>query len=168
MAKSVVRILGIDPGSVTTGFGLIESDGTRSVHLSHGHIRVRGENFPQRLGDIFAQIRDVIREWQPQECAIEDVFMNKSARSALKLGQARGAAISAVVDAGIDVSEYTPRLIKQSVTGTGAASKEQVQHMVGVLLNIRDVLQADAADGLAIALCHAHSRSHKLIEAELR
>ncbi len=135
----------------------------RSQHLSHGHIRVQGGDFPQRLGNIFARIREVIIEWQPQECAVESVFMSNNALSALKLGQARGAAISAVVDAGVDVSEYMPRRIKQSVTGTGGATKEQVQHMVGVLLNIRNSLQADAADGLAVALCHAHSRGLKSV-----
>ena len=158
MTGSLIRILGIDPGSLITGYGLIESDGVYSAHLAHGHVRVQGKDFPQRLGDIFAQIRTLIEVWQPRECAIEAVFMSRNAMSALKLGQARGAAISAVVDGGIAVSEYAPRSIKQSVTGTGGASKEQVQHMVGVLLNIHDRLQVDAADGLAVALCHAHSR----------
>lgn len=163
MPGRIVRILGIDPGSVVTGYGIIQSDGMRSEHLSHGHIRVKGDDFPDRLGDIFSQIRLIINEWQPQECAVESVFMSNNAMSALKLGQARGAAISAVVDAGIRVSEYMPRLIKQSVTGNGGANKEQVQHMVGVLLNIRKDLQAD---GLAVALCHAHSRNAQSVGGE--
>jgi crossover junction endodeoxyribonuclease RuvC len=168
VANSYIRILGIDPGSVITGYGIIESDGVHSVYLTHGHLKVQGEEFPQRLGTIFSHIRDVVAEWQPRECAVEQVFMSKNAMSALKLGQARGAAICAVVDAGIGISEYAPRRIKQCVSGTGAASKQQIQHMVGVLLNIRDNLQADAADGLAVALCHAHSRNHKLAEQQAR
>ena len=168
MADSYIRILGIDPGSVITGYGVIESDGVHSVYLAHGHLNVQGEDFPQRLGYIFSQIRNVVAEWQPRECAVEQVFMSKNAMSALKLGQARGAAICAVVDSGIGICEYAPRRIKQCVTGTGGASKQQIQHMVGVLLNIRDNLQADAADGLAVALCHAHSRNHKLAKQQAR
>ena len=159
MSKPFTRILGIDPGSVVTGFGIIESDGQRSVHLAHGNIKLVGEDFTQRLGNVFARINAVIDEWQPEECAIENVFMNKNAMSALKLGQARGAAIAAVVARGVPVAEYSPRLIKQTVTGTGGADKGQVQHMIRILLNLREEVQADAADGLAIALCHAHSRT---------
>ncbi|MEM7207010.1 MAG: crossover junction endodeoxyribonuclease RuvC [Pseudomonadota bacterium] len=158
MPNRSTRILGIDPGSVITGYGIIESDGVHSVHIAHGALRVTGDDFPSRLGKIFNQLQSVVSEYQPVECAVESVFMNKNAMSALKLGQARGAAIAAVVAAGIPVGEYSPRLIKQAVTGTGSAKKEQVQHMVGVLLNLRTDLQADAADGLAVALCHAHAR----------
>ncbi|MEM7293668.1 MAG: crossover junction endodeoxyribonuclease RuvC [Pseudomonadota bacterium] len=168
MANKVVRILGIDPGSVKTGFGVIESDGTRSVHLAHGTIDVAGHDFPVRLGKIFQEIAALIEEWRPQECAVEDVFMSRNASSALKLGQARGAAIAAAVNAGLSVSEYPARLVKQSITGTGGAEKAQVQHMVGVLLNLRQSLQADAADGLAVALSHAHWRGQKLPQAAPR
>ena len=168
MSNSRIRILGIDPGSVITGYGLIESDGVHSVHLAHGHLRVRDDDFPKRLGTIFSRIRDIVAEWQPAECAVEEVFMSKNPMSALKLGQARGAAICAVVESGIGVSEYSTRLIKQCVTGTGGASKQQIQHMVGVLLNVRDNLQADAADGLAVALCHAHSRTRKPAGRQVR
>ena len=163
MPGEKVRILGIDPGSVKMGYGLIESDGVRSSHLIHGPLDVRKDEFPVRLGRIFSMLDELIDEWQPAECAVEEVFMSRNAMSALKLGQARGAAIAAVVRADIVVREYSARLIKQAIVGTGAADKTQVQHMVGVLLNIRGKLQADAADGLAVALCHAHSRHHTIL-----
>jgi crossover junction endodeoxyribonuclease RuvC len=154
----VIRILGIDPGSVITGWGLVESDGARNRHLAHGHIRVRGDSLPDKLGCIFAEIGVLIDTHQPAEFAIEQVFVAHNAMSALKLGQARGAAICAAATRALPVSEYEPRLVKQAIVGSGAASKEQVQHMVGVLLNLDEKLQADAADGLAIALCHGHLR----------
>lgn len=157
-SKSLIRVLGIDPGSVVTGYGLIESDGARSFHLTHGHIRVKGDSFPEKLGHIHAAIGEVITEWQPQEVAIEQVFLSNNPMSALKLGQARGAAITAAVSRKLLVSEYAPRLVKKVVTGSGSASKEQVQIMVRALLQILPALQVDAADGLAIAICHAHSR----------
>lgn len=157
-AKGLIRVLGIDPGSVVTGYGLIESDGARSFHLTHGHIRVKGDSFPEKLGHIHAAIGEVIMEWQPQEVAIEQVFLSNNPMSALKLGQARGAAITAAVSRQLSVSEYAPRLVKKVVTGSGSASKEQVQIMVRALLQIIPALQVDAADGLAIAICHAHSR----------
>ena len=159
--SQIIRILGIDPGSVTTGYGIIESDGMRSRHITHGHIKVKGETLPDKLGIIFSEITAIIAQWQPQEMAIENVFISKNAQSALKLGQARGAAICAAVHCNLDVSEYSPRSIKQAIAGTGSASKEQIQHMVGVLLNIKEAIQADAADGLAIGLCHAHSRNNR-------
>lgn len=157
-SKSLIRVLGIDPGSVVTGYGLIESDGARSFHLTHGHIRVKGDSFPEKLGHIHEAIGEVITEWQPQEVAIEQVFLSNNPMSALKLGQARGAAITAAVSRKLLVSEYAPRLVKKVVTGSGSASKEQVQIMVRALLQILPALQVDAADGLAIAICHAHSR----------
>ena len=156
--KPLVRVMGIDPGSVVTGYGIIESDGARSFHVTHGHIRVKGESFAERLGHIYRALGEVIVEWRPTEVAIEQVFLSNNAMSALKLGQARGAAITAVVTRSIPVSEYAPRAVKQVVTGAGGAPKEQVQTMVRALLRIEEALQADAADGLAIAVCHAHSR----------
>jgi len=151
--------MGIDPGSVVTGYGLIESDGARSFHLTHGHIRVKGDNFAEKLGHIHAQLSEVINEWQPQEVAIEQVFLSNNPMSALKLGQARGAAITAAVTRQLSVAEYAPRLVKKVVTGSGSADKQQVQTMVKAMLQIANTLQVDAADGLAIAICHAHSRS---------
>ncbi len=157
MAK-LLRILGIDPGSVVTGYGVIETDGIRNFYLAHGHIKVEGESFPDKLGHIHYRINQVLDEWQPDEAAIEQVFVSNNAMSALKLGQARGAAIAAVVSRAVPVSEYTARSVKQAVVGTGAADKKQVQTMVKTLLSLKGVVQADAADGLAISICHAHTR----------
>jgi crossover junction endodeoxyribonuclease RuvC len=154
----LIRVLGIDPGSVITGYGLIESDGARSFHLAHGHIRVKGDSFAEKLGHIHSALGEIINQWQPQEVAIEQVFLSNNAMSALKLGQARGAAITAAVSRQLSVAEYAPRLVKQVVTGSGSADKKQVQTMVRALLQIVSAVQVDAADGLAIAICHAHSR----------
>lgn len=158
MAK-MIRIMGVDPGSVITGYGIIETDGIRSIHIAHGHLKIKGDSLPEKLGIIFTGISDVIKEWNPQEFAIEDVFFSKNAQSALKLGQARGAAICAAVTHDLSVSEYSPRSVKQAISGTGSADKNQVQHMVGIILNLTQKLQADAADGLAISICHGHSRT---------
>ncbi|MBS0432738.1 MAG: crossover junction endodeoxyribonuclease RuvC [Proteobacteria bacterium] len=155
-----LRILGIDPGSVRTGVGVIEADGhgaLRCVH--HCTLSVGGEDeFPQRLARIYDGLLAIIDEHHPQEAAVERVFMAKNADSALKLGQARGAAICAAVGRALAVHEYAPNAIKQAVVGGGHADKVQVQHMVGVLLGLRGALQADAADALAVAIAHAHAR----------
>lgn len=162
MTATRVRILGIDPGSRRTGVGLIDaaSDG-RIAHVFHCAIELDAEtdNFSRRLKRIFEELGAIIAQWQPQEVAIERVFMSKNADSALKLGQARGAAICAAVSRHLDVVEYAPSEIKQAVVGTGGADKSQVQHMVGVLLAIDRKLQADAADALAVAMAHAHTRA---------
>ena len=152
-------ILGIDPGSRATGYGLIESVGNRLKYVACGCIRPTPGDHPQRLKEIFRGISAVIEEYSPQECAIEEVFLGKSVSSALKLGQARGSAMVACLQLDLPVAEYTARTVKQSVTGSGAADKEQVQHMIRVLLGLRGKLQADAADALAIAVCHANTRS---------
>jgi len=148
-------ILGIDPGSRITGYGLIDNHANRIEYLHSGSIKVSGDSLPQRLGHIYAAIDDVIRQYRPEHMSIENVFMSRNADSALKLGQARGAAICAAHQAGLEIAEYAAREVKQSIVGTGAASKEQVQHMVKRLLGIQQVLQVDEADGLAIAICHA-------------
>jgi crossover junction endodeoxyribonuclease RuvC len=148
-------ILGIDPGSRVTGFGLIDNQTNRITYIASGNIKVSGDSLPQRLGYIFAAVKDVIQEHQPLQMGIENVFMARNADSALKLGQARGAAICAAHQAGLEIAEYAPRAIKQAIVGTGAASKDQVQHMVKRLLGIQQELKADEADGLAIAICHA-------------
>ncbi len=155
----MIRVLGIDPGSVITGYGVVDTDGIRSFHVAHGHLRIAGDDLPEKLGFIYYEIERLVKKWEPVEAGIEQVFMSNNAMSALKLGQARGAAICAMVQQGVKVYEYTPRLVKQAVVGTGAAKKEQVQHMVQVLLGMNEKLQADAADGLAVALCHGHSRN---------
>jgi crossover junction endodeoxyribonuclease RuvC len=156
-----LRILGIDPGSQRTGIGIIETDAQgHARHVFHTAVNLLdNDTFAQRLRQIFDAIGAVIEEHQPQEVAIERVFMAKNADSALKLGQARGAAICAVVTRDLAVAEYAPKEIKLAVVGGGAADKTQIQHMVGVLLQLPGKLQADAADALAIALTHAHTRA---------
>jgi crossover junction endodeoxyribonuclease RuvC len=154
-----MRILGIDPGSQCTGVGLIDVDqaGRSSFVHCEGLKLLDAEDFPQRLGLLCEGLERVLEQWQPDQVAIETVFMDKSATSALKLGHARGAAIATVVRRRIPVSEYPPRVIKQSLVGRGAADKDQVQHMVRLLLGLGEAkLQADAADALAVALTHAH------------
>jgi len=161
----MVRIIGIDPGSVCTGYGIIDSDGRRSQHVTHGHIRVSGASLAARLGCIFQRVSALLEQWQPGEMAIEDVFVSRNPLAALKLGQARGAAVVAASCHDLAVSEYTPRSVKQAVVGFGGADKAQVQHMIGVLLNLREALQPDAADALAIALCHAHTQLGAVVRA---
>ncbi len=151
-------ILGIDPGSVITGYGVIRSDGVRDFHVANGSIRIKGDNLPEKLGCVLREVGAVIDEWQPAEVGIEQVFVAKNPMSALKLGQARGAAICAAVARNLPVHEYTPRSIKQAVAGYGAADKSQMQSMISILLSLKDMPGPDAADGLAVALCHAHSR----------
>ncbi len=148
-------ILGIDPGSRCTGYGLIDNQPNRITYMSSGFFKIQGDNIAQRLGQIFQHIDDLIRQYQPQQMSIERVFMHRNADSALKLGQARGAAICAAHLAGLEIAEYAPREIKQAIVGTGSATKDQVQHMVRRLLSLRQPLQADESDGLAIAICHA-------------
>jgi len=123
--------------------------------MHSGFFKIRGESLPQRLGQIYQHIDELIRQFQPQQMSIEQVFMHRNADSALKLGQARGAAICAGHMAGLEIAEYAAREIKQALVGSGAASKEQVQHMVKHLLGLREPLQMDESDGLAIAICHA-------------
>jgi len=151
------RILGIDPGSRQTGVGIIDTDGQRTSHVFSTCLRLGDAPLPERLGVIFAELTHIIRQYQPQEMAIENVFVSNNAASALKLGQARGAAICAGVTSGLPVSEYSPKEIKQATVGKGGADKSQVQHMIKYLLNLHGHLQADTADALAVALCHAHA-----------
>jgi len=155
----VTRILGIDPGSINTGFGIIDVAGHHHTHVHSGRLKISGADLPERLGFIFSEIHQLLHEWRPQEAAIENVFMSRNADSALKLGQARGAAICALVRQGLGVAEYSPREIKLSVVGKGNAAKEQVQHMVKVLLRLDEHPQADQADALGVAICHAHMRA---------
>ncbi|MCY4530715.1 MAG: crossover junction endodeoxyribonuclease RuvC [Gammaproteobacteria bacterium] len=152
-------ILGIDPGSRVTGYGVINNIGPRQEYVTSGCIRTAvNSTLPSRLNEIFTGITQIITEFMPDEMAIERVFMARSADSALKLGQARGAAIVAAVNQGLTVHEYEARKVKQAVVGTGAASKDQVQHMVRTLLDLPGNPQQDAADALAIALCHINTR----------
>lgn len=154
-------ILGIDPGSRKTGYGLITHISGKSLYVSSGVIRIPEMlSLPQRLKVIFDSVSEIINKHQPTEFAIESVFMAKSAGSALKLGQARGAAIVAATFYDLPVSEYEARKVKQSVVGSGAADKTQVQHMVKALLTLPAAPQEDAADALAVALCHANTQNH--------
>lgn len=152
-----MRILGIDPGSRITGFGVIDIEGSRTRYVTSGCVKVASEALPERLQEIFAGIAEVVQDYRPDHMAIERVFMARNADSALKLGQARGAAICAATSSALIVSEYSPREIKQAVVGKGGATKEQVQHMVCILLSLNSPPQADAADALAVALCHGHT-----------
>lgn len=151
-------ILGIDPGSRITGFGIIQEEGKHLEYIASGCIRTPEGLLQDRLQAVFRGITEVIQTYHPETMGIEQVFMAKSADSALKLGQARGAAIVAGAEAGLEVCEYSARQVKKTVTGTGAADKEQVMQMVMYLLKLVKRPQIDASDALAIALCHAHHR----------
>ncbi len=160
------RILGIDPGSRLTGFGVVDIVRSDSVYVASGTVRSLSGDFPSRLRQIFESVAAIVDEFRPDVVAIESVFMHKNASSALKLGQARSAALCATFSRCLEVHEYAPREIKQAIVGTGAASKEQVQHMVVALLRLSAVPAPDAADALAAALCHGHQRRirHRLGE----
>jgi len=158
-------ILGIDPGSRITGYGVIRVAGPRTEYVASGCIRISGDVLADRLQQVYAGVTEVIERYQPQEMAIEQVFMSRNADSALKLGQARGVAIVAGANRLLPVSEYAARRVKQSVVGNGGADKTQVQHMVMHLLKLPGLPQADAADALAIALCHAHTCAGQIQQA---
>ena len=151
-----MRILGIDPGSRKAGIGIIERRGNRLTHIYHHTIYCTDGDFPTRLATLFLNLKAIITEYQPDVVAVEDVFMAKNAASALKLGQARGALIAACADAGLAVTTYSPTLIKKALSGFGRADKQQMQYMVGMLLSVKETIQEDAADALAVAICHAH------------
>ncbi len=152
-------ILGIDPGSRVTGYGIIKAVGTRQEYVTSGCIKTTDKaTLPERLDVIFDGVSQIINEYVPDELAIERIFMARSADSALKLGHARGVAIVAGVQQGLPVHEYEARKIKQAVVGTGAATKSQVQHMVMTLLKLNEKPQSDAADALAIAICHVNTQ----------
>jgi len=160
-----VRILGLDPGSRRTGFGIIECRGGQYAHITHGCLNVGGDAMVERLRRIFEALTALIAEHRPAEVAVEQVFVKRNVASALKLGQARGAALCAV-PAGTAVFEYAPRAIKLALVGSGAAEKCQVVHMIRALLRLDGPLQLDASDALAVAVCHAHARDLRLITQE--
>ncbi len=155
----MTTIIGIDPGSRRTGYGVIRVEGNRHHYVASGYINLISYPAEMRLRQIYIGIQEVIQRYQPHEAAIEQIFMAENANSALKLGQARGAAIVAFDN--MPVAEYSAREVKKSVVGSGAAQKEQVQFMVCKILNVTGKVQPDAADALAVALCHAHSRHFK-------
>ncbi|HEX4153720.1 MAG TPA: crossover junction endodeoxyribonuclease RuvC [Steroidobacteraceae bacterium] len=150
-----VRVLGIDPGSQCTGFGVVDATGPKLTYVASGVIRTPNGDFAARLCEIFTCVRRIVAEYRPQEIAIERVFVNRNPDSALKLGQARGAAICGTLDANAEVFEYATRQIKQAVVGSGGAEKAQVQLMMRSMLKLEGPVAADAADALAAAVCHA-------------
>jgi len=155
-----MRVMGIDPGSRITGYGVVEASGSRLVHVASGPFRVPRSGLGERLAFIYESVREAIARHQPDAVAVEKVFLARNARSALTLGQARGAALVACGVLGDAVVEYSALEIKQALVGRGRADKQQVQHMVRVLLNLRESPQADSADALACAICHInYSRS---------
>ncbi len=153
-----MRILGIDPGSRTTGFGVIDVTGGAMSMVAAGCVRGIAEDFPSRLKIVYDGVLEVVNEYLPDEMAVEQVFVRKNADSALKLGQARGAAICAGLSRDLPIHEYAARRVKQALVGKGGADKYQVRHMVKILLNVRTELPLDASDALAVAMCHAHYR----------
>jgi crossover junction endodeoxyribonuclease RuvC len=159
-------ILGIDPGSRITGFGLIKADRHGHHYVSSGCIKLTSNNLHDNLHRIYSALGEIIEHHNPEEGAIEQIFMHNNPGSAIKLGQARGAAIISAKEKGVSLSEYSARQVKLAVVGYGAAKKEQVQEMVKRLLKLSGTPQADAADALAIAICHANSRTgmpHQLL-----
>ena len=150
------RILGIDPGSRKTGFGIIELNNRKIEHVINGRLMVGDGNFPERLRQIFVGLTEIIGRYEPDMMVIEKVFLHKNADSALKLGQARGAAICAGVNQGLKVHEYTATQIKKAVVGNGHAKKDQVQYMMSIILALSELPDEDAADALACAVTHAN------------
>jgi crossover junction endodeoxyribonuclease RuvC len=154
----MVRILGLDPGSRITGYGVVDAGREGVRYVASGCIRVGNGDMAGRLLEIHRHVTELVVAYAPGEIAVERVFMHRNPDSALKLGQARGAALCGACHAGAPVFEYAPRAVKQTVTGTGGAEKSQVMHMVKALLALDGKLGADAADALAIAVCHAQHR----------
>ncbi len=152
-----MRVMGIDPGSRVTGLGVIESDSDGLRPLFFEGVRLKEASLPIRLGQIYQRTREVIEQYKPEVVAVEQVFISNNAKSALILGQARGSAVCSAVTAGSVVAEYSALQIKRAVVGTGSASKQQVQHMIRLLLGLRTEPGSDAADALACAICHVHT-----------
>lgn len=155
-----MRILGIDPGTRITGYGIIDVDGNRLRHVDNGIIKTNSsEPLPLRLKAIYDGLTRVLGEFSPQGVAVEQVFLAKNPRAALTLGHARGTAVLAAVNLGLNVEEYSALQVKSAVVGYGHAAKQQVQQMVKALLNLPEIAQEDASDALAVAICHANSRT---------
>jgi crossover junction endodeoxyribonuclease RuvC len=152
------RVLGLDPGSLRTGYGIVDCHARGETHVASGCVQVKGTSLALRLHLIHRRLVELVEEFRPDEVAVERVFMHRNADSALKLGQARGAALTAVVVHGAAVYEYAPRAVKLAIVGSGGADKAQVAHMVRALLGIGEPATTDVSDALAIALCHAHAR----------
>ncbi len=158
-----MRILGVDPGSVQTGFGIIHEDQSSLNYLACGVIRTSSSaSIPSRLKRIYSELKIVMERYRPDVVSIENIFVARNVRSALKLGHARGVAILAAVNKDLEVVEYTPAEVKKTLAGSGRAEKSQVQHMVKALLSLSELPEPyDASDALALAICHSHSREMK-------
>ena len=158
-----MRVVGIDPGSNITGYGIVEKNGSDLKTLKWGAIRTkRNQSFPEKLKKIYDDLCEIIKAYEPTEAVIENIFFAENARSALKLGQVRGATILAAINSGLKTAEYTPLEVKQSITGYGRADKQQVQSMVTKLLCLKEIPKPlDASDALAVAICHLHSAAFK-------
>ena len=155
-----MRILGIDPGTRITGYGIIDVEGNRPRHVDNGIIKTRSSDpLPLRLKIIYDGLSTILKEFSPQAVAVEQVFLAKNPRAALTLGHARGTAVLSAVNLGLEVHEYSALQVKSAVVGYGHAAKQQVQQMVKALINLPEVAQEDAADALAVAICHANSRT---------
>lgn len=160
-------VIGIDPGSRFTGYGIIADSKGNQTCIAHGRIAVKGKTTADRLFYIYSELQQLMSMHKPDELAIEQVFFHRNAQSALKLGQARGATMVAAASLAIPVAEYSPKQIKQAAVGYGSADKTQVQHMVRALLKLKETPEVDAADALAIAICHCQTRrlARKISEA---
>jgi crossover junction endodeoxyribonuclease RuvC len=169
MHRQPIRILGIDPGLRRTGWGLIEADGNRLIYVACGSVETSERaSLSARLVTIHDGLIAVIERHAPQEAAVENTFVNGNAVSTLKLGQARGVAMLVPARAGLSVAEYAPNLVKKSIVGSGHAEKAQIRMMIGVLLPKADPQSEDAADALAIAICHAHHRTSLLMKVQMK
>lgn len=159
-------VIGIDPGSIYTGYGIVRDDRGTQTCITQGRIHVKGKTTAERLFYIYSELNSLISTYQPEEMAIEQVFFHRNAQSALKLGQARGAALVAASSLALPVTEYSAKQIKQAAVGYGGADKAQVQHMVRMLLKLKETPEVDAADALAIAICHCQTQrlTRKLAE----
>ena len=166
LMRRLIRILGIDPGLRRTGWGLIESDGNRLLYVACGSLETsERDQLCDRLVTIHSGLRKVIEEFSPDEAAVENTFVNVNGAATLKLGQARGVAVLVPAQHGLSVAEYAPNLVKKSIVGSGHADKAQIRMMIGVLLPKADPQSEDAADALAIAICHAHHRVSVVLRA---
>jgi crossover junction endodeoxyribonuclease RuvC len=163
-----VRVIGIDPGTAITGWGVVEGEGADLVAVAYGVVTTAaGTPLPQRLQAIYFQLTEVIETWQPETAAIEELFFSKNAKTALAVGHGRAAAMLALANAALPIEEYKPLEIKQALTGFGGADKQQMQQMVKLLLALDEIPRPDdAADALAVAICHLHSARLRLLEAQ--
>lgn len=164
-----MRVLGIDPGLRNLGWGVIDTSGSRISHVANGTLHSEGEDLAQRLLSLHRQLTRVVAEWQPQTAAVEQTFVNKDAVATLKLGHARAIALLVPAQAGLEVGEYAPNAVKKAVVGVGKAAKVQVDHMVRMQLPGVQIDSPDAADALAVAICHSfHRQSAGRLQAALR